>query len=125
MSVSRWFLVIGPVYMIVNVIIGSYMGASDDHALLPAHAHINLMGFVLMMIFGLTYHIFAEAGAGRLARVHFWLHQAGTLVLSVMLVLLFSGRITEEAMFPLAPLAELAVLLGLLCFLWNMIRHAR
>jgi hypothetical protein len=125
MSVSRGFLVIGPIYLIVGVLIGIYMGGSGDHTLAPAHAHINLLGFVLMMIFGLAYDRFSEAGGSMLARVHFWLHQAGALVLTVMLVLLFSGKLSEEAMFPLAPLAELALLIGVLCFAVNMWRHAR
>ncbi len=125
MTVSRGFLVVGSIYLIVGVLIGMYMGGSGDHSLAPAHAHINLLGFVLMMIFGLAYDRFSAAGGSMLARVHFWLHQAGALVLTVMLVLLFSGRLTEEAMFPLAPLAELALLIGVLCFAFNMWRHAR
>jgi cbb3-type cytochrome oxidase subunit 1 len=125
MNVSRGFLVTAPFYMIVGVLIGMYMAASNDHDLLPAHAHINLLGFVLMMLFGLAYHQFPAAGATMLARAHFWLHQVGSLVLLVMLFLLFTDRISEAAMVPLAPLAQVAILLGLICFAVNMIRHAR
>ncbi|MBS0565620.1 MAG: hypothetical protein JSR87_14465 [Proteobacteria bacterium] len=125
MNVSRGFLVIAPLYMIVGALIGMHMGASGDFTLAPAHAHLNLLGFTLMMIFGLTYHMLPEAGASVLARVHFWLHQAGTLVLTVMLVLLFSGRISEAQMVPLAPVAEVVILVGLLCFAWIMFRRAR
>lgn len=124
MTVSRGFLVVGPVYLIGGVLIGMYMGGAGDHSLSPAHAHINLLGFVLMMVFGLAYGRFPEAAASRLARVHFWLHQGGAIILSVMLVLLFSGKLSEEAMFPLAPLAELALLVGGVCFAANMWRHA-
>lgn len=124
MNVARGFMVIAPFYMIVGVLIGAQMGGSGDHSLAPAHAHINLLGFTLMMLFGLAYSRFPEAAGSTLARLHFWLHQAGALVLCVMLVLLFSGRITEVAMFPLAPIAELAVLIGLICFTVNMVRHA-
>lgn len=124
MTVSRGFLVIGPIYLIVGVLLGMYMGGSGDYTMVPAHAHINLLGFTLMMIFGLAYGRYPEAGASRLGRVHFWLHQIGAIVLSVMLILLFSGNIGEEAMFPLAPIAELAVLVGVVCFALNMWRHA-
>lgn len=125
MNVARGFLVIGPLYLIAGVVIGMYMGAADDHTLAPAHAHINLLGFTVMMLFGLAYWLIPAAGVSRLARVHFWVHQAGSLVLAVMLVLLFSGKLTEAQMVPLAPIAELAVLVGLLCFAWNMFRYAR
>jgi cbb3-type cytochrome oxidase subunit 1 len=125
MNVSRGFLVIGPIYLAIGIMLGSYMGATNDHALLPVHAHLNLLGFTLMMVFGLAYHLLPEAGGSGLARVHFWLHQAGTLVIIVMITLLFSGKIGETAMFPVEPIAELAVLVGVLIFALAMFRHAR
>ena len=124
MNISRRFLVIGPLYLLVGLLIGGYMGASSNHDLAPAHAHINLLGFTLMMVFGLVYAQFPAAAASRLAPVHFWLHQIGTFVLLIMLVLLFSGRITEAQMVPLAPIAELLVLVGTVCFALNMVRNA-
>ncbi|MEZ5796523.1 MAG: hypothetical protein R3D63_02940 [Paracoccaceae bacterium] len=125
MSISRGFLVIAPVYLAIGVLFGMYMGATGDHAMAPVHAHINLLGFTLMMVFGMAYHLVPAAGDSMLGRVHFWLHQAGALVLLIMLVLLFTDRLTEAAMVPVAPLAELAVLLGVLIFALNMLRHAR
>lgn len=125
MTVSRGFLSIAPIYLIVGMLIGGYMGASQDHSLAPAHAHINLLGFTLMMIFGLFYAVFPAAGQSALAKAHFWLFQVGAAILAVMLVLLFSGRLTEEQMVPLAPLAELAVLLSVLAFTVIVWRQAR
>jgi hypothetical protein len=124
MRVSRNFMVVGSVYILVGVLLGMYMGGSGDHTLYPVHAHINLLGFTLMMIFGLVYHQFPAMADSGLARAHFWLHQAGVLLLVIMLFLMFTGRIGEEAMFPLAPIAELAILVGLLCFGLNVYRHA-
>lgn len=125
MSVSRGFLIIAPLYLLVGVSIGAYMGATNDHVLVPAHAHINLLGFTLMTVFGLAYHIMPAAGASGLARVHFWLHQIGVLVLLTMLVMMLKGKIAETAMFPIAPIAELAILVGVVLFAINMFRHAR
>lgn len=125
MNVSRGFLVTGPIYLALGVIFGAYMGATNDHTFVPVHAHLNLLGFTLMMIFGLTYHLLPEAGGSRLARLHLWLHQVGTLVLLVLITLLFAGKIGEAAMFPAAPLAELAILIGVLVFALAMLKHAR
>lgn len=125
MNVSRNFLVIGPLFLVLGILLGGYMGASGDHSMAPVHAHLNLLGFVLMMVFGLTYNAFPAAGTSSLARIHFWLHLVGALVLLAMIALLFSGQITEAAMFPIAPLAELCVLVGVLIFALNMFRHAR
>lgn len=125
MGVSRGFMVIGSLYILVGMLIGMYMGGSNDHTLLPVHAHINLLGFTLMMVFGLVYRQFPDMAASALARVHFWLYQVGTLVLLVMLFLLFTARITEAAMVPLAPICEAAILVSMLCFAWNLYRNAR
>lgn len=123
MNISRLFMGIGTLYIIVGVSIGAYMGGSSDYTLVPVHAHMNLLGFVLMMLFGIYYHLFPAAAASRLALVHFWLHQVGTAVLLSLLFLLLTGQITEAAMFPLAPITEAAVLLGLVLFSVNVWRH--
>lgn len=83
---------------------------------------MNLLGFVLMMLFGVIYHLFLAAAASRLAVAHFWLHQVGT---AVLLSLLLSGRSAESAVFPLAPITEVMVLLGLVFFAVNVWRHAK
>lgn len=123
MSVTRLFMGIGSLYLVLGIMLGIYMGASGDHSLALLHAHINLLGFVLMTVFGVVYHLFPAAGSSTLARAHFWLHLVGSVVLLIMLGLLLSGRITEAAMFPVAPIAELAILLGILAFSVNVWRH--
>lgn len=125
MSITRLFMQIGSLYLVLGICLGIFMGASGDHTIAPLHAHINLLGFVLMMVFGFFYHLFPAAGVSQLARVHFWLHLVGGLVLLVMLGLLLTGRISEAGMVPVAPLAELAILLGVLIFAWNVWQHAR
>ena len=125
MNISRGFLIIGCLYLIVGISFGIMMGGSGDTTMTPVHAHLNLLGFVLMSIFGLVYRSFPAMAHNMLARVHFWLHQAGVLVLLAMLFLLLSGRIAETAMVPIAPLAELAIMVGLLCFGFNLWRNGK
>lgn len=125
MNISRGFLIIGCLYLIVGISFGIMMGGSGDTTMVPVHAHLNLLGFVLMSIFGLVYRSFPAMAQSILARVHFWLHQAGVLVLMTMLFLLLSGRIAETAMVPIAPLAELAIMVGLLCFGFNLWRNGK
>ena len=125
MNIPRAFLLIGSLYLVLGIGLGMYMGASGDRSLSAVHAHINLLGFALMAIFGLVYRTYPAMAAQRLARVHFWLHLVGGGVLLAMLFLMMSGNISEAAMFPLAPIAEVAVLLGLLCFVFNLWRNGR
>lgn len=125
MNIPRAFLLVGSLFLVVGIGLGMQMGASGDHSLAPVHAHINLLGFAVMSIFGLVYRAFPAMAETALARVHFWLHLAGGLVLVVLLFLLMSGRIGEEAMFPLAPIAELAVFVGLLIFVFNLWKNGK
>ncbi len=52
MDVSRGFLVMGSLYLIVGILPGSDMGGCGGHSLAPVHAHTNLLGFTLMTAFG-------------------------------------------------------------------------
>lgn len=124
MQISRNFMVIGVVYLLLGITFGIYMSGSGDHEFTPLHAHINLLGFTLMTVFGVVYRVVPDMAGNRLAQAHFWLHQAGALGLLVMLWLLLSGRIGEAGMVPVAPIAELLVLLGILAFAVNLWRNA-
>lgn len=125
MNISRNFILVGGLYLIVGIGLGMHMSASGNHAAAPAHAHINLLGFTLMTVFGLVYKVFPAMAETRLAVVHFWLHLIGSLVLLVMLYMLVTRMITEAAMFPLAPIAEVLILLGVVIFVFNAFRNVR
>lgn len=78
---------IGPLMMCVSVVIllagmlaGIVMGIKQDFALAPAHTHLNLVGGVLLFLFGLYYRLIPTAGTDRLAKVQGWLHMLGAIV---------------------------------------------
>lgn len=62
------------------------------YRLLPSHAHVNLLGWVSMMIFGVAYHVLPRF-SGRplyspgLARTHFWLGNLGLAGMAVFFAL--------------------------------------
>ncbi|WP_309667781.1 hypothetical protein [Tabrizicola sp.] len=124
MNVSRNFLIAGAVYLIVGIVLGSYMGASEDHTLLPVHAHINLLGFTLMTVFGLAYRLIPQMAQGWMPKAHFWLHQIGTFVLLAGLALMMSGKMDGSTIGPVFPAMEVAILAGVLIWLANLWRNA-
>ena len=75
-------------YLIIGVCFGIYMASAAKYSFAPVHAHINLLGFTLMTVFGILYRVFPETGLSRLARIHIWLHLGGTVVMLTMLYLL-------------------------------------
>lgn len=75
---------------LVYLLIGSTLGlimVIKSLPLTPAHAHVLLIGFVSMMIFGVGYHllpVFAgtDLHSPSLAEVQFWLQNIGIVGLS-------------------------------------------
>ncbi len=43
--------------VLVGMAWGIAMAASGDHSTHPAHAHLNLLGWVSLFLFGLFYHL--------------------------------------------------------------------
>lgn len=125
MTLSRYFLLTGAFYLIAGITLGSYMGASGDHSLSPVHAHINLLGFTLMTVFGLSYRLIPDLAQGWMGRAHFWLHQIGSLALLTGLFLMLSGRAAEATVGPMLAPFEGAILLGALIWAVNLWRRAR
>lgn len=78
---SNTFLRLAILFALVGVLIGYGMGASEDHTLAPAHAHINLLGWVSMFLYGLFYRAFPDAGAGILPKAHFWCAVLGFVIM--------------------------------------------
>lgn len=123
MNISRGFLVMGALYLIVGIVIGSYMGATQDHSLIPVHAHINLLGFTLMTLFGLAYRLIPGLDEGWMPKAQFWLHQIGALLLLILLFLVLTQRATPETLGPFFPPLEAAVLLSAVLWAVNLWRR--
>ena len=92
MSVSNNFLRLGVLSALVGMTLGVWMGANEDFVLRPVHAHINLIGFASMMLFGLFYRSFPAAARGWLPMTHFVLSVVGFLILMPCLSLMLLGR---------------------------------
>ncbi len=92
MFVSNNFLRLGVLSALVGMTLGVWMGANQDFVLRPVHAHINLLGFASMMLFGLFYRAFPAAGRGWLPMTHFVLSVLGFLILMPSLTLMLLQR---------------------------------
>ena len=66
--------------LMLGMIWGIEMGIRQSFAMAPAHAHFNLVGGVLLFVFGLYYKLFPAAGDSALAKWQGWLHIAGSIL---------------------------------------------
>jgi len=96
-----------------------YMGGAGDHTLASLHAHINLLGFTLMTVFGVLYRIFPAMAENTLAKVHFWGHLIGGIILVGGLYVLLTNPEAESSMAPVMIISELLVFLSVLTYAWN------
>jgi uncharacterized membrane protein len=71
------------VVLLIGMLAGVAMGVKQDFALAPAHAHLNLVGGVLLFLFGLYYRLVPDAGKHSLAKWQGWLHIIGAIVFPV------------------------------------------
>jgi hypothetical protein len=88
------FIFTGIISVLIGMLWGIEMAATQDHSLFPAHAHLNLLGWVTMSIFGFYYHLVPAAAASKLAKVHYGLALIG-LVVIVPGIVLAEKEITE------------------------------
>jgi hypothetical protein len=71
------------VILLIGMIAGIAMGMRQDFALAPAHAHLNLIGGVMLFLFGLYYRLVPTAGTSGLAKLQGWLHIIGSIAFPV------------------------------------------
>jgi hypothetical protein len=81
--ISVLLLRVSVVLALVGMVIGIEMGIKHDFALAPAHAHLNLLGFVSLFLFGLYYHAVPEAAASVLAKIQAWTAVFGAVVFPI------------------------------------------
>ena len=107
-SLPFWFVVVGALLGLAGMAWGIQMAITQDHLLAPGHAHNNLVGFVLMVIYGFYYKLVPAAAQSRLAIAHFVLSLIGALTIGVGVAMATSG--SGEW---LAQIASIAKILGL------------
>jgi cbb3-type cytochrome oxidase subunit 1 len=85
-----WYLRMSVIYFVLGVVIGIAMILWPDGAIdyIPVHVHLNLLGFMSMMIYGVGYHILPKF-SGRnihstaIMNIQFWISNAGLIGMAV------------------------------------------
>lgn len=112
---ARNFFILALLYGIAGMLLGLYMGLSQDHSQMPVHAHAMVLGWLMSGFFAFFYHFFPAIGQSRLATVHFWLTAASGIILLVSLYFLFAGN---PALEPVAGISSMAFFACFLLFVW-------
>lgn len=108
------------VFVIAGIIWGIIMGITQDFSAAPAHAHLNLLGWVSLFLFGIYYRLHPSLEGAKTAIVQVWVWIIGTIILAVGIGLASSGHGDL-----VVGVGSVIVLVGVLLFAWLVFRGER
>ncbi|MFS8051052.1 hypothetical protein [Rhizobium sp. BR 314] len=116
-GIAFWFFFTATLYFLAGMVWGIVMAVSDDHSLMPAHAHLNLVGGVVSALAGLYYHLVPKAGGHWLAKAHFTFAMLGILTMVPGIALALAGQ--SEV---LAKVGSILTLGAMILFTMNVLK---
>ena len=105
---------------VAGMVWGLVMAMTGDHSTMPAHAHLILLGWVSLFLFGIFYHLHPSIDRSKTALIQVWIWIAGTLCVTLGVALVHSGRAIGD---PFAAVGSMTVLADMLLFGWLVIRR--
>jgi len=121
MTASSLSFRLAVLFIIVGIAMGIGMAASQDHSIMPAHAHLNLLGWVSLFLFGIYYERRPSLDTSRLALIQVGLWSVGTVILTIAVAAIHLGYTGAD---PIAAIASLVVLAAMLLFAYFVFRPA-
>lgn len=131
-SLSVGFIRSSLIYIMYGILVGATMAFPGGYGWLSSigagnptlsHAHANLLGFMLMMVFGVAYHIFPRFTGNPVRRpwmawANFWCCQAGTA--GMVLGFLFRG--VAPWLLPIAGIVQAVGITMFVVVMWQVVR---
>lgn len=102
--------------------LGIFMAASHDHGEHPTHAHINLIGFVLSLSYGIIHKLWLVHVNQIIAKIQFIAHHAGAITIFAGLFLLYGNTVPEAKLDPILAIGSITVLVGALLMFYMVLK---
>lgn len=118
-NVDLKFLLLAAIMLVAGVGLGIWMGSREDFLLAPVHAHINLVGWASLALFGIIYRLYPAMGQSRLAGIHFILAAPAAIIFPVGIALAMLAQQPMPVM-----VGSMLWMAGVLVFLVNLTRQA-
>ena len=91
---DRNYILLGLVWVIAGMVFGIWLGASNHLNYANSHAHMNLLGFVTSVLFGLLHWAYPALAKSRLAIWQFAIYELGVALLVIGKILVDGGKQT-------------------------------
>lgn len=112
----KMFFLVAAAYILAGTCWGLYMSITHDFSTSPAHAHLNLIGWVSMSIMGGFYALLGKDTPAWLVKTNFALSNIGVLCMISGMTLLFTGVAPMPKLVPLIAVGEFSVVGGFISF---------
>jgi cytochrome c oxidase cbb3-type subunit 1 len=125
-----WYLRMSVIYFVVGAVIGMGMllWPSEAGYYISVHVHLNLLGFMSMMIYGVGYHILPKFSgqhiySPQIMKVQFWFANAGLAGMAVSCPFTSGGNYSpfETALI----VSALLTLISVLLFTFNILKTVK
>jgi hypothetical protein len=113
------FITLGFVLVIAGMCFGVWIGLNEEFIFAGTHAHLNLLGFVTSVLYGLIHAAYPKLAGSRLAWPQCITHFVGVLVFVPGIAIVVT---TGEPL--VVAVGSTVVLLAALMFLFMYVRHA-
>lgn len=101
---------------------GILMAMGQDHTMMPAHAHLNLLGWVTLFLMGVFYRLYPSIDRSRAALVQSAVWIVGTVGLITGIALVHGGDAGGD---PIAAISSLVLVADMLVFGVLVVRGLR
>jgi hypothetical protein len=111
--ISTAFFSAAVLYGLAGMSLGIFMGATQDFALRPVHAHLNLLGWAGLAIMGGFYGLAGDRAPAKLAWLVFVLANLGNVLSMSMVYLISQGK---PPIVPVLMVGELSLVASMALF---------
>ncbi len=119
MRLDRSYIIAGLAWAIAGMIFGAWLGATNHMNYANSHAHMNLLGFVASVLFGLLHWAYPALAKSRLALAQFAIYEIGIALLITGEVLVDGGTVT-----PFLQIGSLVTILGAVLMFLMFAKHS-
>lgn len=106
-KIDEYYIGVGLIWLLAGMVFGMWLGATEQFNFANSHAHANLVGFVISVLFGLIYRFFPAMKLSKLAKPQFWIYSIGAALFILGKILVDATGNTD-----LVKLGSVVVLIG-------------
>ncbi|MGE5704352.1 MAG: hypothetical protein ACM32O_17640 [Clostridia bacterium] len=87
---SKWLLRIAALYSLIGGFMGSDLAGRKDFTMVPAHAHILVVGWLTLFAYGIFYYLFANTiSMKKTAKLQAWTSMIGGGLMPISMLLYY------------------------------------